>query len=151
MSARLAADGDRGAAARALCEWMERGGARLLPMADVIRWAEKEPDARPALLSRWLPPDFAVARDFVARFGGRDDVGDDVSEALLRGECTGSILSHYAGKRAQAVRLYGGEDDPGVLAWLDRHVERIDGYIAELAPEAGRLVAQGGRGAPAQG
>ena len=141
VSARLAADGDRGAAGRALCEWMEKGGARLLPMADIIRWAEKEPDTRPALLSRRLPPDFAVARDFVARFGGRDDVGDDVSEALLRGECTGSILSHYADKRAQAMRLYDGEDDPGVLAWLDRHVERIDGYIAELAPEAGRLVA----------
>ena len=59
----------------------------------------------------------------------------------MRGECTGSILSHYADKRAQALRLYDGEDDPAVLAWLDRHVERIDGYIAELAPDAESLAA----------
>ena len=135
--------GDRGGETeRALLEWIgEGGGAQALPMDDVIRWAEEEPDTRPAMLSRFIPPDFAVARDFVARFGGRADVRDVVSEGFLQVEYSGSILSHYAGKRAQALRLRDGEGDPNVRAWLGHHIGRIDGRIAELAPEAGRLAA----------
>lgn len=135
--------GDRGGETeRALLEWIgEGGGAQALPMDDVIRWAEEDPDTRPAMLSRFIPPDFAVARDFVARFGGRTDVRDVVSEGFLQVEYSGSILSHYAGKRAQAMRLRDGEGDPNVRAWLGHHIGRIDGRIAELAPEAGRLAA----------
>ena len=127
---------------RALLDWIgEGGGARVLPMADVMRWAEEEPDTRPAMLSRFIPPDFAVARDFVARFGDRADVRDVVSEGFLQGEYSGSILSHYAGKREQAMRLRDGEGDPNVRAWLVHHIGRIDRRIAELAPESGRLAA----------
>ena len=136
MSACLAADAERGAAARAL---QADGKGRHAPVAHSRHYtAGRGRTTRGRRwLSRYTPPDLAGARGFVARFGCRDDV----SETLLRGECTGSILSHYADKRAQALRLYDGEDDPAVLAWLDRHVERIDGYIAELAPDAESLAA----------
>ena len=144
VASRLAsseADGD-GPASRRLYGWIEAGcAARVLPMSDVIRWAEEEPDARAASLSRCLPPDFAAVRDFVARFGGGRDVRSGVSAAFLEGTCDGPTLSHYTGKRAQALRLYKGEDDRNVIAWLDHHVGDIDARIAQLAPEAERLAA----------
>ncbi len=137
-----------------LYAWIKAGAAaRVLPMPDVMRWAEERPDERPASLSRSLPPDFAAVRDFVARFGGDRDVRACISGAFLMGAYEGSILSHYAGKRAQALRLYRGENDPNVLAWLDHHIESIDACIAQLAPEAGLAAAEApaGRRLAAQG
>ena len=155
VASRLASSEDNGdrPAARQLYGWIEAGcAARVLPMPEVIRWAMEEPDERPAGLSHCLPPDFAAVRDFVARFGDRRDVRRGISAAFLRGAYEGPSLSHYAGKRAQALRLYEGESDPNVLAWLDHHVRDIDACIAQIAPEAeataaappgGRRLAQG--------
>lgn len=145
IASRLASAEDSGdkRVAHHLYAWIKAGAAaRVLPMPDVMRWAEERPDERPASLSRSLPPDFAAVRDFVARFGGDRDVRACISGAFLMGAYEGSILSHYAGKRAQALRLYEGESDPNVLAWLDHHIGSIDACIAQLAPEAGRAAAE---------
>lgn len=123
---------------------MDQGGGGRARAAHARRHAlgRGEADERPASLSRSLPPDFAAVRDFVARFGGNRDVRACISGAFLMGAYEGSILSHYAGKRAQALRLYEGEDDPNVLAWLDHHIGSIGACIAQLAPEAGRAAAE---------
>ena len=145
--------------ARALLEWIRDGGrssrgagadrlaAALMP--GIIAWVGEDPDGRAEIMSRHLPPGFSPIRDFVARFGRREDVRDALAARLVAGTYGGSVVSHYADKKRQAERLAEGEEDPSVLSFLAYYAAALDGWMEEAAP-AKAPPAAGGLDAPAR-
>lgn len=117
----------------------ERLTTALMPW--ILAWAEEDPDGRAGRVSRHLPPVFPAIRDFVARFGGREDVRAGLAVRFVAGTYRGSAVSHYADRKKQARRLYEGEGNPNVLSFLDHYVEFLDAHMDREAAAEERLAA----------
>ena len=117
-----------------------RLAAALMPW--IVAWVGEDPDGRAGRLARHLPPVFPAVRDFVARFGGREDVRDGLAAGLASGAYRGSAVSHYADKKRLVQGLSEGENDPNVLSFL----AHCAGYIEERMEReaaAGERIAAG--------
>ena len=117
----------------------ERLTTALMPW--ILAWVEEDPDGRAGRVSRHLPPVFPAIRDFVARFGGREDVRAGLAVRFVAGTYRGSVVSHYADRKKQARRLYEGEGNPNVLSFLDHYVEFLDARMDREAAAEERLAA----------
>ena len=133
-----------------LLAWIAAGGeskavgakrlaSALMPW--IVAWVGEDPDGRAGRMSRYLPPVFPAIRDFVARFGDREDVRDGLVAGLAAGTYRGSVVSHYADKKRQAQGLYDGEKDPSVLSFLDHYVRFLERQMGQEAAAEERLVA----------
>lgn len=119
--------GDGGAAERA--EAAAGLSAALVPW--IVEWAAVDPGGRAALAARHLPPHLPSVREFVARFGARQDASGALTARLASGGRGGSAAARRAHMGKEALRLAGAEPDPNVRHWLEHYAASLGWHVRD--------------------
>ena len=133
-----------------LLEWIRYGGmsktvgieslaGALAP--EIVAWVGEDPDSRAGRMSRHLPRVFSAIREFVVRFGDREDVRIGLASSLMTGIYRGSSVAYYADKKKWAQKMAESESDPNVLSFLHHYAEVLEMRIEREAAIDERLEA----------
>ena len=101
-----------------------------IPVSGIAKWVDKDIEARAAHVSKFLPYDWCMIRQFVARYGDRKDVQNSLIMNLDNEGWMGSETEHHQKKRKDIKKWRSGETNPKVLAWLDCYQAHVDKMIA---------------------
>ena len=117
-------------------EWIRENAFNLGIPADEIlptiyMWIDmdRDEDLRVNYIAYLLPPEFEVCREFLARYGTRDQVGRTLMRNFDKEGWMGDAVAHYSKKIKHFSEIKAQEKNPIVLSWLEAYIEVLEAHI----------------------
>ncbi|MBA7629247.1 hypothetical protein ES703_36745 [subsurface metagenome] len=113
--------------------------------AQIWEWVDENIKDRAWIVAHLVPPTlasneegFCWAREVLVRYGGDDDVRNEMHANFYSEGWTGPASSHYLRHKKEAESIKEKETNPSVLRWLEERIKSLDGRIREAMDEEER-------------
>lgn len=123
----------------------ERGILPLIPLRDVWQWVDKDIEERAWYLASFVPKqlfrrqeEVCLAREVLVRYGGQEDVRNELMANFETEGWSGPESAHLAAKRQMLLEFSKGEANANVKRWVDEFVGSLDRRIEQAKIEEER-------------
>ena len=124
----------------------EKGVLIFLPREKIWEWIDEVVEDRAWYFAYRLVPKTlsadewpnSLVRAFLARYGDREDVRDNLQANYSTEGYSGERSLHLDGKREKLLRIKADEDDQNVKQWLDDYIQRLEKNIEQARIEEER-------------
>ena len=107
-----------------------------IPLSKLWEWVDEDVNKRAVYFARMVPKSLVpqkdticLAREVLARYGGRKDVRREISANFSTESWRGSESSHLAGKKQWLLQYKQAERNKNVRLWIDEYIESLGSNI----------------------
>ena len=100
---------------------------------EIIAWTDEDGAGRAPYIARFMPSEFEVAREFLARYPDREGVGRQIAINFDSEGWSGPDTAHFEKKKRKFEEYRAAENDKNVALWLDRYILGIERDIRRAA------------------
>jgi hypothetical protein len=124
-------------------DWLQ-GNLIFIPREVIWKWIDADVEERAWYAATFIPKALpnkeggVLARDFLIRYGHREDVRNNLTASFQSGIFWGSAAAHYAHKKHELLSLKKNETEENVRRWLDEYIDDLDGLIQQFKIEEER-------------
>lgn len=100
-----------------------------IPVSEITAWIEKDSNVRAGYMAKFLPTEFPMIREFLAKYPDQKDVWRQIAVNFDNEGWSGPATIHYEEKKKRFERLRDDEEDKNVREWLNYYIKFIEGDI----------------------
>ena len=110
-------------------QWLRGGIMDIIPMSDIIAWIDEDEESRLGYVASLLTPEFENIREFLIRYGKREEVQNCLGMNFSMDGPIDSEDAYYENKKKQFEKLRESETNTNVLSWLNHYIRLLDRHI----------------------
>lgn len=114
----------------------KEGALTFIPLEKIWAWVDEHVENRAWYIASFVPKGLfreegkpCLAREVLARYGGREDVRSNFTANFLSEGWTGPESLHYQKKKEKLLEFKKGENNENLKRWIDDYVTLLDGEI----------------------